>query len=230
MAYLLVGVAVGADARLERDERLLILGALDVPELTYQAVADAAAAEERDEVAAVANADAGAGADPAARPAAEALGGTAAHHPGVERRHRSRREVGQGDGRRRTLGGDARRVLRHRLRVLGLGAGLELLGLVAGGAAALAGGEGVGVLLDGVGDGRDHPDRGDEDQDQVDDQRDGQAFAAQLLPERPLRARRLHLLGGRFGREGFRRSDRRVLFGGGAGGLVRHTLGAEILP
>jgi len=84
-------------------------------------------------------------------------------------------------------------------RFVGLGAGLELLGLVAGGAAALAGREGVRVLLDGVGDRRDDPDGSDENQDQVDDQRDGQALAAQLLPERALGAGRLHFLDGRHG-------------------------------
>ena len=70
--------------------------------------------------------------------------------------------------------------------------------IVAGGAAALAGGEGVGVLLDGVGDGRDHPDGGDEDQDQVDDQRDGQALATESLPEGALRTGRPDLLGGSY--------------------------------
>ena len=147
-------------------ERLAARAELQVVERALQRVRSLeGSAEGADEILPVAAADAHAGADAAAGAAAEALGGTAAHHAGVEGGDGGSGEVGQGDGGGGALGGDAGRVLGHRLGVLGLGAGLELLGLVAGGATALAGGEGVGVLLDGVGDGRDHPDGGDEDQD-----------------------------------------------------------------
>lgn len=121
-----------------------------------------------DEVAPIADADAHTRADAAARAAAETLRaaarGHARHHRGAGRD----RQVGKRDRRVGVLGGDSRRILGQGLRVLRHNLVRLILGTVAGTATAGPRRETIGVLLDGIGDGRDDPDRGDDDQDTVD--------------------------------------------------------------
>ena len=91
---LVIGVAVRTDARLQCDDGLVVLGALDVPKFTNHPVPSSATTEERNKVFPVTHPNTHSTADPATRAATKALGGTAAHQAGVQRRYRDRGHIG----------------------------------------------------------------------------------------------------------------------------------------